>query len=90
MRPIYWGLVLTFAGIGSLALLGLVAVYERLVETFQPIIINGMGYEIVTRPMPAYYIALIYVARFAMLFSLPLASAIEARHYLKERKAKSE
>ena len=86
MRPIYWGLVLTFAGIGSLALLDLIAVYEHLVETFQPFILNGMGYEIVTRPMPAYYIALIYVARFAMLFSLPLATAIEARHYLRKAK----
>jgi len=86
MRPIYWGLVLTFAGVFSLALLDLVVSYEHFVETFQPII-NLSGYEL--KPMPPFYIALMYIARFTIFFSLPLATAIEARRLLKGRKGEA-
>ena len=88
MRPIYWGLVLTIAGIWSLALLGLVASYEHFIEILPPnIIINTMGYPL--EPMPIFYIALMYIARFMKFFSLPFAIAIEARRLLKERKSEA-
>lgn len=66
MRHIYWGLVLTISGIYSFVILSLVTFYELLVENYP--FMNAMR----------YYIALFYITRFAMFFSLPLATAIEA------------
>jgi len=84
IRPIYWGLVLTIVGICSLALLDLVADLENFVENPPPPDMLSMGYGSMI-PMPSYYIALIYIARFVMFFSLPFATAIEARRLLKGR-----
>jgi len=83
MRPIYWGLVFTFLGMCSLALLILVASSEQFVEESQLIALANAN---TCKPMPAFYIALIYVTKFMMYLSLPFATVIEARCLLKERR----
>jgi len=72
MRPIYWGLALTFVGICSYIIFVLVA-FRFFVKSLD-------GIKIVSMP-PAVYFAI-----FAILFSFPLAIAIEAYRYLKGRK----
>jgi hypothetical protein len=83
MRPIYWGLILFFAGICSSVILGLVADLQNFVENPVPPDALSMGYEVSQIPMPLYYIALIYIARFAMLFSFPLAAIIAIHRFPK-------
>jgi len=85
MRPIAWGLVLTFGGIFSSVLLGLVYdivflekyPYDGIVDT------SGNSYYV---NVPPFYNAMYNIARFAMFFSLPLAMVIEA---LKGRKVEA-
>lgn len=76
MRPIYWGLVLTFAGICSYIILSLVARFFWTREMD--------GFLIVTMPP-----ALTYITIFAIYFSLPLAITIEAYLFLKGRKGEA-
>jgi len=83
MRPIYWGTVLTIAGICSSIIFSYIAFLEGFLENHGRILL--MPYQ----PMPSYYIPLIYVARFMIYFNLPLAIAIEAYLYLKGRKGES-
>lgn len=102
MRSIYWGLILTIAGICSYILLSLVAsqIYPAQIQGYAKVyradedltefgIIRGiiyLGYHV---SIPPFYIALMYIAKFVMFFSLPFATAIETRRLLKGRKSEA-
>jgi len=72
MRPIYWGIVLTIAGFCSYVILILVA-FRFFVKSLD-------GFSIVSMPL------VLYVAIFAMLFSLPVSIVIEIYGKLRNRK----
>lgn len=77
MRPLHWGMVFTLVGIYSYIILSLVARFFWTSEMY--------GFQIVTMPT-----ALTYITMFTISFSLPLAIAIEAYRYLKDRKGQRE
>ena len=84
IRPIYWGLVLTFAGIFSTFILCYV------LSWYGNYIVTGPPFESHKVTVAPFYLT--YGVMFTiclMLFSLPLAIAIEAYRYLKGRKSEA-
>jgi len=98
MRPIYWGLVLYLAGIFLSILLGFVAFLQKFCMLCpggvpHPSVfgVDPFGHLIQCqgKSPPSFYIGLIYIVRFAMLFSLPFAVTIEVHRLLKDRKGET-
>jgi len=89
IRPSYWGLVLTIAGICSSTILQLITSCEHMPLPFKPIIFNTMRYFCRYGPISTFHIALTCIAHVVMFFSLPFATAIEARRSLKGRKSEA-
>jgi len=86
MRPIYWGSVLTFTGIILTILLGLVYNIVFLEKYPNGGIADTSGNSYFVN-IPPIYDLLYTIARYTFFLGLPLATAIEAYHYLKGRKS---
>jgi len=81
MRPIYWGLVLTFAGIFSTFILCYV------ISWYGNYVVTGPPFESHKVTVTPFYLTYgVVFTMCLMLFSLPLAIAIEAFLFLKGRK----
>jgi len=85
MRPIYWGLALTFTGIFLTILLGLVYNIVFLEKYPNGGIVDTSGNSYYVN-IPPIYDALYNFVKFTFFLGLPIAIAIEAYHYLKRRR----
>lgn len=82
MRPIVWGLVFTL--LGAFFSMLLPVVYFTFLEK---VALGGDGITTTYfRPMPVPYLALIYISRLAMIFSLPVAVELEIYRWVKKRR----
>jgi hypothetical protein len=84
LRPIYWGLAFTLAGVFSSTTHQMITGYEHMSTSFKPMTFNVAIVFYHYGTAFTLYVALACIAHVAMFFSLPSAIAIEA---LRERKA---
>jgi hypothetical protein len=78
LRPLYWGLIFTLAGVFSSIILQIITGCEHMPTTFKPMILNVAKVLLHYGKIFTIYVALSCIARFMMFFSLPLAISIEA------------